>query len=384
MKYRFLALALVLVITAVTPVAYGQDAEFSIDATAGILLDFDSGQILFSQNGNETHIPASLVKVMTMFVALDHIEQGRVSLEDEVIVSERAWRMGGSQMFLEVGETVTVQDLLYGISVISGNDACVAVAEAVAGSEELFVRRMNEKAQELGLSLRFVDVHGLSEENQITAQDVAQLAKAYIQAHPDALQYHQERSFGHQPRSQSSPIVQNNRNRLLWRYEGADGLKTGFLSKAGYNLMATASRDNRRLIAVVLGADSESTRENEAIRLLNYGFRNFELVDLSQLLPNRQERVYKGRENTVAVSPATPGVTIPQGAHDRVNVEIVTEQLVAPIRQGQQVGRVVVTYQDRVLKETPLLAQSDVERGNFFRVIIDSIVLFFANLTQRG
>lgn len=356
---------------------------FEIDAKSAVLLDADSGQILFSQNGDETHIPASLVKVMTLFIALDQIADGRIDLTDEVIVSENAWRMTGSQMFLEVGERVTIEELLYGVAVVSGNDATVSIAEALAGSEQLYVQWMNEKARSLGLNAQFVDVHGLSVENRISAKDMAILAREYVIKHPDALQYHQRRSFSYQPRSSAQPIVQSNRNGLLWRYEGTDGLKTGFLSQAGYNLVATAKQGERRLIAVVLGAPSEQVRENEAIRLLNYGFRNFQLVDINSVLPEDQVKVYKGQKGSVKVAAANSLITIPNGSMDNLNVEVQTEMIQAPVQIDQEVGKAVVIHNEQVIKEIPLLASEEVSRGSWFRVLLDTIALFFMSLFER-
>ncbi len=367
----------------ITLAVQASSLPFSVDAEIGFLYDFDSDQILYSQQGDQPWIPASLVKIMTMYVALDAIDRGDRSLEDTVVVSERAWRMGGSQMFLEVGERVSIESLLYGIAVVSGNDASVAIAEALAGTEQSFVRWMNDKAQELGLALQFADVHGLSEDNRITARDFALLVSHYLNDHPEALAYHQERSYGYQPRSRTSPIVQNNRNGLLWRFDGADGLKTGFLTKAGYNLVATAKQDDRRLIAIILGAANERRREDEVTMLLNYGFRSFESVNLEELLPKREERVYKGRENSVIFAPQNPVITIPRGARQALTIEILSEPAIAPIEVGQRIGEMVVSYEETELGRTALVASAEVLRGNIFRVILDTFVLFFQQLITR-
>ncbi len=376
-----ITLVILLLCLGVSPAVQGQTTpSFSVNAAAGVLLDVDSGQILFAENPADVRVPASLVKVMTMYIALDQIQQGRAALEDVSLVSERAWRMGGSQMFLEIGEQITIEELLFGISVVSGNDATVALAEALAGTESLYVRWMNDKAAELGLDVHFVDVHGLSAENRITAEDMAWLAYHYIREHPEALDYHQRRSYGYQPRSQSSPIVQNNRNGLLWRYEGTDGLKTGYLSAAGYNLVATATQNGRRLIAVILGAENERVRENEAVNLLNYGFRSFETVSTAELLPASIQRVYKGREG-VYLTTDVKSIVIPRGTANALQTHLLLDTLEAPLTQGQPVGTLSISHDGRLLRELPLRAAASVERAGFARVALDSAILLFQRLT---
>lgn len=362
----------------------GLAQDFSVDAKVGFLYDYDSSQVLFSQEGDQPWIPASLVKVMTMYVALDRISEDSIPLDHRVLVSEAAWRMGGSQMFLEVGDQVTLEELLYGIAVVSGNDACVALAEALAGTEGLFVQWMNQKAASLDLDLHFVDVHGLSDQNSITAHDFAVLVNSYLHDHPDALRYHSELSYGYQPRSSSTPIVQSNRNRLLRAYEGTDGLKTGFLSAAGYNLIATAEQNDRRLIAVVLGADSEAKREQEARKLLDYGFRSFEKVNANELLDVNEARVYKGRENNVEFAVADPNVTILRGTRSQITTSTDFHRLEAPIAAGDEIGTLTFYKDTEELKTVPLTAIETVERGSWFTVLIDSIVLFFSGLFQKA
>lgn len=382
MKIKVIILSLVLSIVFSTGLALAMP-EFAIDAEIGLLYDYDSGQVLSSQKGKESWIPASLVKVMTMYVAMDQIKTGKASLDDLVTVSERAWRMGGSQMFLEVGEKVTIESLLYGIAVVSGNDASVAIAEALAGNEEIFVQWMNNKAKNLGLNLHFTDVHGLSEVNQITAHDFALLATNYIKEHPGVLVFHKEKTFGYQPRSAKAPIVQNNRNGLLWSYEGTDGLKTGHLSKAGYNLIATAAKDGRRLIAVVLGASSEATREKEAARLLNYGFNSFDTINAANLVEKPEARVFKGRDKLVSFAPKERVITFLRGTEDSLEAVVTLKDLVAPINVGDQVGELIVSQNGDVLKRMPLLATEEVGRGGWFRILIDSIIIFFSKLISK-
>lgn len=358
-------------------------ASFAIDAVQAVLLDYDSGQILFSQNGDKEHVPASLVKVMTIYVALDLIAQGRAALEDTTTITEDAWRMVGSRMFLEPGEVVSLEELLYGVAVVSGNDACVALAQALAGSQELYVEWMNEKAQALDLDLLFTDVHGLADTNCITAEDMAFLVRSYLKDHPEALSYHREPFFAYQPRSAKSPIQQSNRNGLLRTFEGADGLKTGHLQSAGYNLVGTALQNNRRLISVILGAESESRREEETAKLLSYGFRSFDLMDISRFLQDRHITVYKGRQRKVSLAAAEPFVTLPAGIGEGVSVSIQAKHVEAPIKKGAEVGVFKVLLDGEVIKEAPLLAGEDVARGGFFRVAWDSLVLFFKELFKK-
>lgn len=385
MKRKFTGLILFMIFILVfsgTTLAQ-QTLPFELEASSALLLDYESGQVLFSQNGKEEHVPASLVKIMTMYVAFDDIRAGRVSLQDTVTVSERAWRMTGSKMFLEPREVVTIEQLITGIAVVSGNDACVALAEALAGSEEVFVGRMNDKARSLNLDLHFVDVHGLSADNRITAEGIAVLVYHYLRDHPEAIEYHKQRSFSYQPRSSSKPIVQTNRNGLLNSYDGADGLKTGHLQVAGYNLVGTAVQNNRRLIGVVLGATSESRREREMTTLLNYGYRNFDLVNISRLLEDKTAKVFKGKRSQVGMKIAEPIITVPKGIEKNVSVGIQTKELEAPVAAGSQVGVLSIYVEGELTKQVPLLASEEVPRGNWYQVMWQSIKRFFQDLIRR-
>ncbi|NLJ80624.1 MAG: D-alanyl-D-alanine carboxypeptidase [Firmicutes bacterium] len=357
--------------------------SLELESAAAILMDYDSGQILFSKNEKDTRVPASLAKVMTLYVAFDQIAAGKADFNDTTQVTEDAWRVGGSQMFLEPRETVTVEQLLLGITVVSGNDACVALAQALAGTEALYVQWMNEKAHALGLNLHFTDVHGLGDSNRVTAEDLAYLVRSYLKDHPQALRFHQQPSFAYQPRSAQVPIEQPNRNGLLRSFEGADGLKTGHLEAAGYNLIGTAVRNNRRLISVVLGARSESQREKETISLLNYGFKNFDLIDISRFLEDKTAVVYKGKEQEVGLFLEEPFLTIPKGIQEGVSISFQTNYVEAPIQKGDEVGVLSVLLNDRPLKESPLLAVKSIERGGFIRIIWDSVVLFLRDLIKR-
>ena len=241
---------------------------FPVAVRAAVLMDAQSGELLYAQDANERIPPASLTKVLTLFLTFDAIQQGRADLDDIVPISKKACRTRGSKMFLKAGDRVPLEELIKGIVVDSGNDASVAVAEYLEGSERRFVAKMNEKLRALGIQhTRIETVHGLPARNQYTtAADMASLARAYIQAHPEALRYHQLTSLTYRN------VSQENHNKLLFQDPSVDGLKTGYTRKSGYNLLATAKRGNQRLIAVVLKAKSRTIREEEALRLLNFGF----------------------------------------------------------------------------------------------------------------
>lgn len=355
---------------------------FTVQAKSAVLMDAETGQVLFEQNADEKLLPASLVKIMTLYLTFDAIEKGTVSLEDRFRVSINAWQPEGSKMFIREGERVSVEDLIKGVAIVSGNDACIALAEGISGVTEVFVRSMNQKAQSLGLTnTYYTDVHGLDNTGAqfTTARDVAMLSRAYVNDHPEALVYHSTREFTY------AGITQRNRNGLLWNYPGADGLKTGHLNAVGYNLVATAKENDMRLIAVVLGADSESVREAEARKLLNYGFRNFETVKASELVKPVNTTVYKGKVGKVNVVPAKDvSMVIPQGAADRVRVvRDLDSDLVAPVKKGDPVGEYRFYWQDELIASVEATVAEDVEKGGFFKVLWDSIRLFFANLFAK-
>ena len=274
---------------------------FPVAVRAAVLMDAQSGALLYTQDANERIPPASLTKVLTLFLTFDAIQQGRADLDDIVPISKKACRTGGSKMFLKAGDRVPLEELIKGIAVDSGNDASVAVAEHLEGSERRFVARMNEKLRALGIRhTRIETVHGLPARNQYTtAADMALLARAYIQAHPEALRYHQLASYTYRN------VSQENHNKLLFQDPSVDGLKTGYTRKSGYNLLATAKRGNQRLIAVVLKAKSRTIREEEALRLLNFGFEQSGLSAGAQQpdAPPNSDVVAPPVENAEEVSP---------------------------------------------------------------------------------
>jgi D-alanyl-D-alanine carboxypeptidase (penicillin-binding protein 5/6) len=347
---------------------------FAVAAKSAALIDADSGQFLYGQNADERINPASFVKLLTLFLVFDAIDQGQILLEDKVYISEKAWRTGGSKMFVRQGNRVPLVELIKGIAVVSGNDACVAVAEFLQGNEQTFVEKMNQKLRELGLTNSQVQtVNGWPAPDQYTsARDMALLALAYIQAHPQALQYHQLKDFTHEN------IRQKNRNSLLWRDPTVDGLKTGHTEDSGYHLLATAKRGEQRFIAVVMGAKSEAIRGREALRLLNYGFRNFVSVQLFKkgdvLL---QLSVWKGTEGQVELAAGETGiVTVPLTLQADVTWKAqAPEQVFAPIERGQIIGEVVISTKDKVFKSIPLVANQEIPRAGFLKQAMHTAAL---------
>lgn len=350
---------------------------FKVNAKAAVLLDALSGQIIFEQNAQEEIAPASLAKLLTLYLAYDALKMGLVKPEDDVLISEKAWATQGSKMFVEVGKKVAFKKLLEGIASISGNDACVAVAEYLAGLEEAFVARMNEKASSLGMvHSQFKNVNGLPAKGQYTtASDVGIVSYQYLKDHPEALEIHSIRTFTF------GGITQHNRNGLLWLDEGVDGLKTGWIDNtAGFHLVATAKRDDQRFIAVVMGAKDQRTRENEAFKLLNYGFKNFstiKLFDENDVI--ERVSVWKGTSNHVDIITDKPGiVTIPLREEQTPSLmKKIPKRIFAPIKKGEKIGELKITMKGKSLKEVALVAQDEVPSGNFAKLLIHKTLLSF-------
>lgn len=387
----FVVMTLVITVLVLTPgagisTAWAATADFDVAAAAAVLLDVKTGQVLYAKNPDQPIAPASLAKIMTMLLALEDVDEGRVALSDTTQISQKAWELslrGGqiSAMFIEVGAEVTLEDLLYGVGVSSGNDASVAVAEMLAGSEEAFVERMNQRAAQLGLKdTHFVDSHGLSPDARTTAADMARLSAFFVETQHDGLIFANKLEFTY------NNIPQPNRNGLLRRDNRVTGLKTGHLGVAGYHLVATAEEGDMSLVAAVLGAQSIADREEVALQLLNYGFRNFRTLYPAWGTGNQKElRVYKGTDAAVAVRPAeTVVVTVP--VDDADNIILIDElpaYLEAPIEEGAPVGKLLVEAGGKTVAEFELVAAGDVPRGRFFRVILDSIRLFFSGLISQ-
>jgi len=332
------------------------------DAQSAVLMDGLTGQVLYEQNPNLRIAPASFVKVMTLFLALDAIRARQIKIDDMVTVSEKAWRMQGSKMFIKVGERVKVEDLMKGVAIASGNDACIALAEHLSGSEEAFVSKMNEKAKLLGLKdSQFKNSHGMPGEDQYTtAMDMAILSKRYIEDHPEALVLHSTVEFEY------NGIRQGNRNTLLQKNIGVDGLKTGHVEESGYHLAATAKRENQRMIAVVMGCNKVRKRAPEAQKLLEYGFKNFSTVEaVKKGATFGPVKVRRGKLNQVILTAAEDGrVTVAKGKESLVSaVPQLPQFIVAPIQKGQVVAKVLIQNEGKVTKEVNLLASLGVEKS---------------------
>lgn len=343
----------------------------SITGTAWILMDYETGQVLAGENIDERVEPASITKVMTSYVIASELEAGRISEDDQVMMTENAWRKGGaatggSFSGFEVNQTAPLLDMEIGMAVQSGNDAAIALAEHVAGTEEAFASLMNAHAQRLGMAnSHFVNSHGLSEENHYsTARDLAVLGRAIIRDFPDIYAHNKIREFT------VGPITQRNRNLLLWRDDAVDGIKTGHHSGAGYCLMASAQRGDQRLISVVMGSTSEAQRANDSMALLNWGFRFFEthrLYDAGEELAT--QRIWKGRDNELSLGLAEPLlVSTARGKYEQLQPSMdLPATLVAPVEEGQVMGTVRVMLDGEVVAERPLVALQAVERAGFFK-----------------
>ncbi|MHB8667778.1 MAG: D-alanyl-D-alanine carboxypeptidase family protein [Burkholderiales bacterium] len=348
----------------------------NVAAKAWLLYDFTSAQPIASANEHERIEPASLTKLMTAYLAFAALKQKTLTLGQVVPVSEHAWKEPGSRMFIEPGKPVTVEQLLHGMITQSGNDACIALAEAIAGSEDLFVQMMNREAQRLGMKdTHFANATGLPDpKHYSTAYDLGLLAAALIRDFPEYYPLYAEREYRY------NNINQPNRNRLLWLDPHVDGMKTGHTEDAGYCLIASAKRGTRRLLSVVLGANSDSARAQESQKLLNYGFQFYDsakLYDKGQAVSTLE--VWKGTESRVKAGFLSDFyVSVPRGLGDQLKAELVSMQpLVAPVSVGQKVGTVKVTLQGKLLGEYPAVALENVPVAGFFGRAWDSIRLWF-------
>ena len=354
----------------VRPVA----APPSLAATSYLLIDGATGQILAEHNSNMQVEPASLTKLMTAYILEQQIKSGTVSMDDEVPISVEAWKTEGSRMFVREGTRVRLEDLLRGIIIQSGNDASVAVAEYLSGTEDAFADLMNTQAQALGMTnTGYRNSTGLPAEGHLTtAQDLAILARQIIYEHPDLYKIYSEKTFTY------NDIKQENRNRLLWRDPSVDGLKTGHTNAAGYCLVASAVRDGMRLISIVMGTDSANARERETAKLLNYGYRYFEgvnLYDAGQDL-GQDVRVWGGEVDSLAIGPAeTIYRVLPKGARDRLELTLeMDQQVIAPVSQGQVLGQVQLSLDGEVLSTTPVVALGSVAEGGLFKQTMDWVL----------
>jgi len=364
---------------AATP-ANAEDAEITtpaaptIAASGYILMSHDSGKVLAENNADVKLAPASLTKIMSVYVVLREISNGHLHLDDLVTISQKAWETPGSRMFVEVGKQVKVQDLLLGVIIQSGNDASVALAEHIAGDETTFADMMNQHAERLGMkNSHFQDSNGLPIDNHYTtARDLAILSQALIKEFPDYYRWFSQKEFTF------NNIVQHNRNQLLSRDETVDGIKTGFTDAAGYCLVASALRNDMRLISVVMGASSPNARANENQNLLNYGFRFFEAHKLYQGKTSLAEaRVWKGDTKNLQLGLTEDlYVTIPRRHYaDLKAVITIDKKITAPVKEGTKLGTVNVTLKGEPVASKDLIALKSVEQGNIFQRLYDSAMM---------
>ncbi len=343
----------------------------AISAVSYIVMDHNSGAILAAKNEDEKRAPASLTKLMTSYVVFQRIKEEFISLDDDVKISEKAWKTGGSRSFIEVGKMIKLEDLLRGMIVQSGNDASVALAEHVAGSEGTFVLFMNDYAEQLGMkNSRFENSSGLPHKDQyITAKDIAILSSAMIRDFPDFYKWYSEKEFTY------NNITQPNRNRLLWSDSTVDGLKTGYTQKAGYCLVTSANRVGMRLITTVLGSKGPSVRFTETEKLLDYGFRFFETQSVDDI--SHQVPVYKSEKSSIKVGVEdSTHLTLPRNQFKYTTQTINLDQdLIAPINQGERIGNLMISFSNENIATLPLVALEDAPESGFFARIVDTIKL---------
>lgn len=349
-----------------------------INAKAYILIDVNSGKVLAEKNADKRRPPASLTKLMTMYVISNAVRNGQISMADKVRISKKAWQTGGSRMFVRAGQVVPVKELVQGIIVDSGNDACVAMAEHVAGNENSFADLMNQTAKSLGMNAtHYTDSTGLPHPNHYsTARDLAILARNIVVNFPQDYKWYKQKWF------KFNGIKQPNRNRLLWRDRYVDGLKTGHTKAAGYCLVSSAKKDGMRILAVVMGAPSDEARAADSQRLLTYGFRFFEthkLYSAAQSLD--QPRVWKGAEKTVPVGLSQDlYVTIPTGQYKNLQPQITVPNILqAPVQKGQTIGQLTVMLNGKQIAQQPLIALKADLKGGFWTRMRDSVSLTVKN-----
>ena len=350
-----------------------------IAGSSWVLMDPLSGRVIMEENSDERLPPASLTKMMTAYIVERELHEGRIAMDDMVPVSVKAWRTGGSRTFIQEGTSVPVETLLKGVIIQSGNDASVALAEYIAGSESAFVDIMNQQARLLGMeNTRFQNATGLpADEHYSTAKDMAILAQAIIEDYPENYPLYAVKHFTY------NNIRQPNRNTLLWRDDSVDGLKTGHTEEAGYCLVASAKRDQTRLIATVMGTSSADARAQEVQKMLNYGFRYYETERLFRGGQELMEsRVWGGEQDQVSVGlPEDVFVTIPRGSRDQLESVVDLDSVIkAPINVGDELGRVKVTLDGETLVDEPVLALTEVPEGGLFKRLWDAIKLFFIQL----
>ncbi len=360
-------------------------AEPSINAKSWILVDASTGTVILENNADLRLPPASLAKMMTTYITSNEIKAGRMKPEDLVTISDNAWRKGGaktggSTMFLDPRSKVPVIDLMKGVIIQSGNDASIALAEHISGGEIAFADLMNQQAELLQMTnSEFKNSSGLPEEGMYSsARDLSKIANAIIKDHPTSYKIYSEKYFKH------NNINQPNRNRLLWRDKSVDGLKTGRTDEAGFCLVASAEREDMRLISVVLGASNDETRARESQRLLSYGFRYFNTQTLfkSKEIIKSDVKIWFGTEKFLNLTIKEDAIlTFPRGAEDDLKAEFTIDEVIkAPVTVGDPLGLLKISLENELLLEIPLVSSQNITEGNFISRIIDWLVLFFTNL----
>lgn len=369
---NFLSLILVTNLSAAAGLPSGPE----LNAKSYLLIDFHSGVELVAKNQDHQIEPASITKLMTAYVIYDELDKGNINLEDKVLISEKAWKMEGSRMFVEAGKQVPLKRMLSGLIIQSGNDAAVALAEHIAGNEIAFVARMNEQAKKLGMnSTHFVNATGWPAENHYTtARDIATLTRAVIKEYPEHYKLYSQKEYSY------NGIKQYNRNKLLWRDKTVDGVKTGHTQSAGYCLVASSERNGMRLISVILGAKDEKTRADYSQELLEYGFRFFEthkLYDSGSVLADT--RIWKGTKDTVPAGILEDFyVTVQKGHYSNLKgLMEINGSIDAPVKRGDVLGTAIIKDGEMIVYEVPLVALDIVDAGGFWSKVTDSVKKLF-------
>ena len=355
-------------------------ANPNIEVRTAILMDYHSNEVIYELNPDQEIYPASMTKIMTSIIAFDLLKNNKISLEDKVVVSERAWHMsqkGYSSMFIMPNDQVSIEDLLKGIVIVSGNDACVALAEGIAGTEENFVDMMNEKSQEIGmLDTNFSNSSGITSiENYSTVRDIAIMSKYLIENYPEYYEMYKEKEFTWD-RTGGEPITQFNRNRLLFKNIGADGVKTGYLDAEKYSLASTIKKGDRRLIAVGSGFNTKAKRTSQSIKLLSWGFRNTDTFKISKTGETYFDiKTWLGKKDIVKAE-TKEDFFITLNKKDIRNFRVVLDYngpIKAPIKKDQEIARLKVLNKDELLKSIPLYSSEEIEKINFFKSVFTSL-----------
>ena len=351
-----------------------------INVKSAILIDYNSDKVLYEINPDAHIYPASMTKIMTTIVAFDLLEQGKINLEDQVIVSEKAWRMsqsGFSSMFIMLNDSVTIEELLKGIIIVSGNDACVALAEGIAGTEENFVEMMNEKAEEIGLlNTSFGNSSGIEDsQNFSTVRDIATMSKHLIVNYPKYYEYFKEIEFTWD-RTGGDPIKQGNRNPLLYKNIGADGIKTGYLDSEKYSLAASVIGEKRRLISVISGSQTKKARSLDSIKLISWGLRNTTTYEIAEKnIPNFKFKTWLGKKDFVnGIVKEDMYVTISKKEIKGLKVTInYNGPIMAPIEKDQEIGTLIVKIDDEEIRSLPIYSNEKIKKVNFFKSLFLSL-----------